>query len=219
MTDGAAGIAVVRGIVHARVIQRRLQHSGWKVDVIHLRVVVGVHRLRRHLPLGSVERLADLVELPVRFKGDGMHCILEIVAARNRDAAVVAPAIRIANLVDHRGQFCERLLLGCGAHPRKRLDIVVHRLFDLSGHQQSRVLEFWSEGASDEFLTQGFAEQRVDLPHAALPARLLLRHAPQCAVEEREALGLEAARQERGGRVNGMPAQVGLQIVECGGRE
>ena len=56
-----------------RVEERRLQDAGGEVDVVHLRIVVGVDRGRRHVPLLAVHRLADLVQLAVE---------LELVLAR-----------------------------------------------------------------------------------------------------------------------------------------
>src|SRR5216683_1301115 len=42
VADGGAGVAVVGGVVDAGVVEGRLEDSGGKVDVVHLRVVVGV---------------------------------------------------------------------------------------------------------------------------------------------------------------------------------
>ena len=59
VADGAPGVAVVGRIVHLRVVQRRLQHAGGEVDVVHLSIEIGVDGGRRHAPLAAVERLAD----------------------------------------------------------------------------------------------------------------------------------------------------------------
>ena len=44
VSDGAAGVSVVRCIVCFAVVNWRLQNPCREVDVVHLRVVVGVHR-------------------------------------------------------------------------------------------------------------------------------------------------------------------------------
>ena len=63
VADHHADAAEVDGVVSAVVEERRLQNAGREVDVVHLRVVVGVDRGRRHVPLAAVHRLADLVQL------------------------------------------------------------------------------------------------------------------------------------------------------------
>ena len=84
VADGAAGVAVVGSIVDLGVVERRLQHAGGKVDVVHLRVVVGVDRGRRDVPLAVIDGLADLgdVAAALEFRG-ALHVAEEIVA---RDA-------------------------------------------------------------------------------------------------------------------------------------
>src|ERR1700741_4038551 len=54
VADGAAGVAVVGGVVHLGVIQRRLKDTGGEVDVVHLRIVVGVYRGGRDVPLAAI---------------------------------------------------------------------------------------------------------------------------------------------------------------------
>ncbi len=59
--DGAHS-AVVHGVIGVRVVEGRLHNAGGKDDFIHAGVVVGIHRRRRHSPLGAVHRLADFVQ-------------------------------------------------------------------------------------------------------------------------------------------------------------
>ena len=106
MPDGAAGIAVVRGSIRFRIERGRLQDAGWKVDVIHLRIVVGVHGGRSHGPLAPVNGLADFRELPVEFELSCPVHIAQLVAAHDLKFAVVAPFVRVANLVGYAMQFC-----------------------------------------------------------------------------------------------------------------
>ena len=44
------------------------QDPSRKVDVVHQRVIVGVHSRWRHDPLSAIDRLSDFVKLPVVFK-------------------------------------------------------------------------------------------------------------------------------------------------------
>ncbi len=77
VADGGAGVAVVGRVVHFRIEERRLQDAGGEIDVVHLRVVVGVDGGRGHLPLGAVDGLADLRQLAAVFKRGGAFDVAE----------------------------------------------------------------------------------------------------------------------------------------------
>ena len=211
VADGAARVAVVRSVVHLRVEQRRLQHAGREVDVVHLRIEVRVHRRRRHAPLGAVQRLADLGQLAAHFELVAALDVAGEVAGLHVVGAVVAPLVRVADLVDDGGQFLLRLLLGLGAHPVEFVDVLLHRVFDLARHVQRFLLQLGRERAADEFLAQRFAQLVVDQGHAALPARLLLLHAAQGLAEEVEVFVVEPRRQHRRHVAPHLPAQVGAR--------
>ena len=66
--DRPSGVAVVRGIVHLGVIKWWLQNSGGKVDIVQLRVIVGVDGRRRDLPFAVINGLADLGDIASFFK-------------------------------------------------------------------------------------------------------------------------------------------------------
>ena len=86
VADGGAGIAVVGRVVQLRIVERRLQYAGREVDVVHLRVVVGVDRGRRHLPLAAIHRLADFGELAPVFEGVAARGVARIVVGCDGDA-------------------------------------------------------------------------------------------------------------------------------------
>ena len=84
VADDGADAAVVDRIVGRRIEERRLQDGGGKHDLVHLGVVVGVDRLRRHAPLAAIDRLAQLIEIAVVFeclRAD--HIADQIVACRS----------------------------------------------------------------------------------------------------------------------------------------
>ena len=133
VADGAAGVAVVRRVVHLRIEERRLQHAGREVDVVHLRVVVGVHGRRRHAPFAAVD--AACRSWPAARcdsnVGGALDVAEEIVRARSRArcsratcrdsrscwrwrAASPAPAVLVSGLIQS----------SCSMS-------VFHRLFDL----------------------------------------------------------------------------------------
>ena len=68
--DHRADRAVVHRVVGVEVEERRLQDRGREDDLVHPRVVVRVHRLRRHQPLGPVDRLAELGQVTRRLDRD-----------------------------------------------------------------------------------------------------------------------------------------------------
>ncbi len=68
VSNGGAGVAVIGRIVGFRIEQRRLQDAGGEIDVVDLRIVVGVDSGRRHVPFAAVHGLADLRDLTVEFK-------------------------------------------------------------------------------------------------------------------------------------------------------
>ena len=150
VADGAAGVAVVGRVVHLRVVERRLQHAGGKVDVVHLRVVVRVDRGRRHAPFAAVEGLADLGEVALRLEALRALDVAEEVAALHHHRRVVAPLVGIADLVDDGRELLLRALLRRLAHPVERLEVTAHRLLDPARHVQRARLELRAECAPHE---------------------------------------------------------------------
>jgi len=67
--DDGPDRAEVHRVVELLVEERRLQDAGGEVDVVHERVVVRVHRRRRHLPLAAIHRLADPVQFAPELEG------------------------------------------------------------------------------------------------------------------------------------------------------
>ena len=81
MANGAAGVAVIGSIIHLGIVERRLQNARGKVDVIHLRIVVSIHRGRSHAPLAAIQWFSDLCQLASRLKhGGAMHVAHKIIA-------------------------------------------------------------------------------------------------------------------------------------------
>ena len=68
MSDRRARVPIIRSVIQLYVVQRCLQHSSRKVDVVHLRVEVGIHRRWCHPPLVQVDRLPQLVPFARVFK-------------------------------------------------------------------------------------------------------------------------------------------------------
>ena len=142
-----------------------------------------------------------------------MH-VADKVAGLDVDGTVVAPFVGISDLVHDGVQLFERLLLGGGAHPRQRVDVLRHGLLDLRGHVGGFLFQFGAEGASHEFLAERFAELLVHQADATLPSRTKLWNAAQCLAEEVEILVHKFVRQVGRDCVRSVPAQVGLDVGE-----
>ena len=110
MADDAAGIAVIHRVVHVVVIVGRLKNSGGKVDVVHLRVVVGVYGWRGHAPFTTVDRLPNLADLSMRFELSAANKVTQSIAACDLVVAVVAPLVGVADFVDDGMQLIQRAL-------------------------------------------------------------------------------------------------------------
>ena len=157
MSDGAAGVAIVRRRIRGRIERRRLQHSRRKVNVIHLRVVIRIHRGRSHSPLAPVQRFADFSQFPVEFKLPSPLHVAQFISAHDFQLAVVAPFVGVANLVGHSVQLYQRLLLCDSGHPRQRVDVLFHRRFDFLHHLEGFLFSRWTEIFLHVHLAQRFS--------------------------------------------------------------
>ena len=86
--------AEVNGLVELAVVERRLQNAGGEVDVVHLRIVIGVYGGRRHVPFFLVDRLADLCDLPLELERVRPERIADRVTLLDIQTRVVAPLLR-----------------------------------------------------------------------------------------------------------------------------
>ena len=142
MANRATGVAVVGRVVQFGVVKRRLQHARGKVDVVHLRIVVGIDRGRRDVPLSVIDGLSNLVELPPRLKYDRVADIAREIGWSDFHRAVIAPMVGIADFVADGMQLDDRLALGPGAHPVKLIDAQLHSFLDFLNHLERARLQF-----------------------------------------------------------------------------
>src|ERR1700733_3925851 len=59
MADRSPRVAVIRRRIGRGIEQGRLQDAGWKINIVHLRIVISVDGRRRHAPFSAIHRLAD----------------------------------------------------------------------------------------------------------------------------------------------------------------
>ena len=122
VADHRADATVVGGVVGLGIEERRLQDRGREDDLVHLRVVVGVDRLRGHEPFLAIDRLAELGEVAGVLEGRGALKVAGEVVRLHFQRGVVAPLVGIADLHRELLELLLRLGLGGVAHPGERVD-------------------------------------------------------------------------------------------------
>ena len=137
------------------------------------------------------------MHLPVELEGVRALGIAKRVAADNGETAVIAPAIGITNLVCHGVQLDDRLLFRRVAHPRERIDVLLHRRFDFADHLQRLFFRRGAEGFLHECFAQHFPEIAVRVLDAPAPPRLQLLRASQRRPVECEVFAHKRTREHR----------------------
>ena len=141
VADDRADAAVVGRGVALGVEERVLQDRRREDDLVHQRVVVRVDRLRRHVPLVAVDRLADLAELAVVLVDVRAAHVADEVAGVDLERRVVLPLHRVADLGREGVELRERALAGLGAHPLElgdRLPVRLDEVRDELVHRRLR---------------------------------------------------------------------------------
>ena len=218
--DHHADGAVVHRIVGIRVVERRLQNSRREADFVGRRVVVGVHRLRRHAPLVPVDRFAVLVEVVLRGPDAGVTQVLVVALRRiDRQRRVVLPLVRVADLHGERGQF----FLGPGLrgirHPVEGGDVLRERRLQVLHQFHHPLLVLLGEVLRHVHLAHGLAQESVGYRHGTFPAGFLLLLARHRAAVELERCRLEVVAQRRGAAVDDLCREVVADLVERKGLE
>ena len=213
MADHGANRAVVHPVVSIRVEERRLQNAGRKHNLVHVRVVIRVHGRRRHAPIGAIDRLADLLQIAVGFKLSGTHCVQHVRAAVDLQQRIIEPFVGIADLDVHRGKFLERFFF-CGlVHPIERFDSIGQGFLQIVYQLERARLGFRRKIKTDVQFPERFADLVILGRDHPLPTRFYLLRAAEGPVIEIEPFVDEILGQVWPGRVNQMPAQVRLPIV------
>jgi hypothetical protein len=209
VADHGADGAVVHRVVGLQVEEGRLQDGGREHDLVGERVVVGVDGLRRHAPLGLVNRLAGARGLACPLETRGAQAVADRVARHHLQAAVVAPLLGVADLDQVGGELLLGAGLGLGAHPGEAVQAVAKAAQQVLDQADHALLGLGREMLGDVDATERLAQRAVDLVDALLPARLLLGGALQ-----RRALVGEARVAEGLGQGVGVGVQqVQLEVV------
>ena len=78
--------AIIHCVVHAFVVEGRLQDAGRKIDVIFGGIVIGIYGGRCHQPFRAIRRLANLVQDPMNFEFGGALVVAHHVSAHDLKA-------------------------------------------------------------------------------------------------------------------------------------
>ena len=108
-----------------------MQNSSREIDVVFLRVVIGVDGGRSHVPFIAIDGLADFRQPAVKLKPGGAFRVADVVAANDLQRAVVAPFVGIADFIGDGVELGQRLFFGGRSHPGEGLDLTLHGGFDL----------------------------------------------------------------------------------------
>ncbi len=216
VADHPADGAVVDGHIGLGIEERRLQDRGREHDLVHGRVVVGVHRLGRHAPLGAVDRAAQPpgAALPLELFGP-LGVAVEVVR-RDLQGGVVAPSVGIGDLDGEVGELVQRLLLGHRGHPVELLDARGEGALQVVDQLQHLGLGLGREVALDVELAHRLAHGRIGRRHRPFPAHRLLGLAAQGLVAELEARVAERLGQVGRGRVGHGEGQPRLEHRQRG---
>ena len=97
VADNHADGTVVGGIIRVHVEERRLQDAGREAYLVGGGVIIGVHRLRGHLPFGRIDFLADFAHVVSHIETAGVHHVGVVALRADRQCTVVAPFVGIAD--------------------------------------------------------------------------------------------------------------------------
>src|SRR5260370_6491509 len=173
VTDNHADGAIIYGIVHTLLKERRLQNAGGKVDGVQLRIVVGVDGGRRHGPLAAIHGFADLGHPALELERRGLSHIREITLARDLHAGVIAPVRGIADLIFDSFQLDNSLFLGRRRHPGHSLNVILHGLLDAMHHLKRSRLALRRKSAVHVSLPEHFPQIAVGCSTPTSPSRKL----------------------------------------------
>ena len=212
VADDHADRAVVDRIVHLRVEEGRLQDARWEDNFIQRRVEVSVDRLRRHVPLGAINRLANTRELAARLKLRGALGVAPVVVAPDPDRRVIAELVRVANLLREAVELRERFGARGIGHPIEFLEAIAKNRFQVRDQFAHARAGGWRKIFFDVKPAERLADGTVNDVRGALPARFGLRRAAQNGLIESKILVLGRAVQKRRGAAQQVPAQINLPV-------
>ena len=217
VADDRTNRAEVHRVVGFGVEERRLKNRGGEDDLVLGGVVVGVDRLRGHVPLVAVHRAAELGPLAVGGVGVGGAHVLDDGGLRVQvQRRVVAPLDGVADLGVEGRELGQGLHLGVFAHPVEASDRLAVGVEEAAHQGVHCFFGVGREVAGHPRAAHGLAQVGLDESEGALPARTQFLRAGQGAAVEVEVLVDEIARQKRCVAVDRRGAQPFLEHGQVG---
>ena len=218
MADHHADGAVVHRVVGVGVVERRLENGGREADFVGRGIVVGVHRLGRHVPLVLVHGLAQFRNVVGRIPGVGLDDVLPVALRRvDLQRRVVLPLVGIADLHGEGREFLLRLGFRGVGHPVEGGDVLTEGRLQVLHHVEHPGLVLLGEVLGHVHLADGFRKGSVGHRHGALPAGFLLLLARHHAAEEVERRVDEVVAQVAGGCADVLCGEVVADVLQRGG--
>ena len=215
VADHHADGTVVHGVVSLGVVERRLEDGCREADLVGRRVVVGVHRLGRHVPLVLIDRLAELRNIVGRIPEAGIHDVLEIaLRGVDRQRRIVLPLVRVTDLHREGRQFFLSLGLRGVRHPVQRRDMLPERRLQVLHQPEHTLFVLCGEIFGDIHLAHGLGKDAVGHRHGSLPAGFHLLLAGHRLAVEIERCLLEIVAQVRRGIVQVLRREVVTDILQ-----
>ena len=221
MTDDHADGTVVECLVGLRVEERILQDACREANLIGRGVVVGVHRLRCHMPLVTVNGLASLLvdmlhEIPVAH---GQHVFVVRLRRVDLQLRIVGPLVRIANLHIERVQLLMGVLLRGVTHPLLSIDALAEGNLQIAHQRLHLLLRCGGEVALAVHLAKSLTHGTLHGVRGAAPQRIVLLASGHRATEEVEVGLANLIAQHIGSTRDDVPFHIGAQVVGGHGSE
>ena len=195
MTNHYADGTIVEGIISLHIEEGILQNTSREANLVGCWVVVCIHSLRSHQPLGAIYWLTIARN---HISISPLSCTLHIFVIRiilDIQCRIVLPLVRIANLYGKSRKLLLCLSLGGIAHPVKTSNTLAQCLLQVAHQLSHTSLSLCREIFLYIHLTNGFTQHTANHINGALPTRLLLLHTTHGAAIEVKVLCLNLVAQ------------------------
>ena len=170
VTDNRTDCAEIRCVVGLWIKEGRLKNGRGENNFVHRRVVVGIDRLRCHMPFTTIDGAAQLIPATLNVEPSRGLDSINKGKRLHLQRGVVNPTIGVANLRGESGEFLKSCCSRFFTHPvtggqslviglKERMDKLVHDC-----------LVFRREVARDPNFTHGLAKEGRYQGQTALPA-------------------------------------------------
>ncbi|OQA07501.1 MAG: hypothetical protein BWY66_01373 [bacterium ADurb.Bin374] len=208
VADHRADRPVVHGVVGFEVEERRLEDRRGEHDLVHFGVVIRVHRLGRHSPLLTVDRLSEFVQFAHILELVRPEDVPDQIMSVDRERGIIAPLVRIPNLVGELRKLLLGRSFGLRAHPGQSVDALAIRLEQVLDEVFHAGLALGREIETNIYFSETLADGSFDEGNAALPPGPVLRLPGQDGPLEGEVLVDDRFREIRSEGAEQVPPEI-----------